>query len=273
MGVRLSKFDRKDSNKLFFRSLPALVRRKIFSYLNATDLMILSFTSKSLELFINNNLLWRDLCQKEFGLTELAKPLPEFITFRDMYLALDDAANLFNVDPCLGIQKFKQIGIIEDNPTTVAMFIKNCKQLSRDQLGVYLAHREDILLEWIQLYDFKFPYISQALRIFLSLVSIPNSGQIIRSFIRAFAYRYHECRKPPFSKDTTYLLAITTLMLRVDLECPKIRNNMSKREFIKILRSIDPTIKDKDYLVGVYDDTYMNSRMFTKYNCDILTCA
>lgn len=63
-----------------------------------------------------------------------------------------------------------------------------------------------------------------------------------------------------FSSDNIFILCNSLLLLSVDLSSPKVKNKMTKREFIKNLRGVvHPT--SVDFIGDLYDDIYLRGHV------------
>jgi F-box protein 8 len=93
----------------------------------------------------------------------------------------------------------------------------------------------DVLDELIELQNYKNQFLPNALRAFFQAVHAPTSqGDSLNLLLDKFSLRF--CRDNPnehLTPEVVTILCYSLLLLSVDLTSPKIKNKMSKREFVK----------------------------------------
>ncbi|CAG0924694.1 unnamed protein product [Notodromas monacha] len=101
-----------------------------------------------------------------------------------------------------------------------------------------------------------------ALRQFLEGFCLPGKAQKIDRLMEKFASRYCDCNANQglfASADTAYVLAYPIIMLTTDLHSPRVKNKMTKEQYIKMNRGINDS-KDlpEEYLSKIYDKIFSN---------------
>ena len=108
---------------------------------------------------------------------------------------LSKAIIKFNNKPETGIKHMFSIGYLKtSDPKSLAFFLKNTPEISKDKLGEYLAKPENsvLLLEFTALCDFTDLPLEQALRSYLELFTLPGESQQVDRVLQAFSQRFYE---------------------------------------------------------------------------------
>ena len=178
----------------------------------------------------------------------------------------------------------QRLGIFSTPATarSVAHFLYSTPKLDKTSIGEYLSKgpkekypfHEEVLKNFVSLFDFAGFTFSEALRAFLLRFRLPGEAQCIDRLMEAFASRLYDqqrkCAKVPMndmegetmipaqededspfseengmsifqSADAIYVLAFSTIMLNTDLHNPTIKDDrrMSLDEFIRNNRGIN----------------------------------
>nr|XP_018259729.1 uncharacterized protein I303_07797 [Kwoniella dejecticola CBS 10117]OBR81887.1 hypothetical protein I303_07797 [Kwoniella dejecticola CBS 10117] len=114
--------------------------------------------------------------------------------------------------------------------------------VGRDEIANVLASSgDDFHTEALQMYmstfDFTHNSLDVALRRLLMHMSLPKETQQIDRVIEAFSRRYEECEPNLFgSKDNTYVLAFSMMMLHTDAFNKSNKNKMTKVDYVRNTR-------------------------------------
>lgn len=248
-------------------NLPPEIGLEVLKNLDATDLCLASCVWNQLA---NDELLWQSLCHSCWGsVTIYSKPrnvdgsLP--FSFKEVFMALDEASLTFNTDPFQGIHYLTTKGILGDQPIEIARFLHTTKRLWPNKKLEFLKRRQDVLERLVQLQNFENQFLPNALRKFFKEVSVPEErGGTLTVMIENFSKRFCACNpKLDLSKDAVFVLCFSLIMLSVDLCSPHVKNKMSKREFIKnTCRAVSELNGD---LAGhMYDNIYLAGHVAPK---------
>ncbi|CAG0893605.1 unnamed protein product [Darwinula stevensoni] len=226
----------------------------VLSHLNATDLCLAACVWQNLA---NDNILWKSLCQSQWGHATIYKKRQDQ-PYHKIYLLLDEATLTFNVDAFKGIHFMLEHDLLQDNAWEIAMFIHQTEKLSRKQLRRYLEFRRDVLDHVVALQNYENQFLPQALRRFFHQIEAPDSrGNYLELLVEKFSERFCQCNPNlGLEPDVVYILCFSLILLSVDLTSPHVKNKMSKREFIRNLRHA--LAQPDDELSGhLYDDIYL----------------
>jgi len=264
------KNDEQQQGLLDLSSWPPELSLQVLSHLNATDLCLASGVWQDLAL---DEVLWHSLCRSNWGYTSIYKRRDneKALSWRKLYLILDEGSITFNADPLMGMDYFFSRNIIEKNPLKIAKFFYYSKVLKRSHIRRYLQAEPttEILDHLVRLQNFSNVNLSHALRMYLTQVieaptspdDGPNDPSFLNLLISKFSRRFCECNPSlGLDDDSVYLMCYSLLMLSVDLSSPHIKNKMSKREFIKNLRKALQRIDD-DLYGQLYDDVYLRGHI------------
>ncbi|XP_073128744.1 brefeldin A-inhibited guanine nucleotide-exchange protein 5 [Henckelia pumila] len=145
----------------------------------------------------------------------------------------------FNRQPGKGIQHLLSSGLVENNPASVAQFLRNTPNLDKVMLGDYLGQHEEFPLAVMHAYvdsmNFSRMKFAFAIREFLKGFRLPGEAQKIDRIMEKFAERY--CADNPGlfkNADTAYVLAYAVIMLNTDAHNPMVWPKMSKSDFIRM---------------------------------------
>eukprot|EP00934_Nitzschia_sp_Nitz4_P008207 Nitzschia sp. Nitz4//scaffold16_size188269//67850//72484//NITZ4_001790-RA/size188269-augustus-gene-0.91-mRNA-1//-1//CDS//3329538514//8197//frame0 len=184
-------------------------------------------------------------------------------------LALSKLAEVFN-NASSGegwILRGKDLGIALSTPEEVAEALFQAPGVDRTLLGEYLGKgpakdypfEDQVRRAFVAKFDFSQDHdFASALRIFLHKFRMPGEAQCIDRFMEAFAQEYFKQQgdmTPLKSKDATYVLAFSTIMLNTDLHNPMNKNaKMTCEQFIANNRGInDGDDVPSDLLTALYE--------------------
>lgn len=236
-------------------NLPPELSLNILSHLNATDLCLAACVWENLA---NDEILWLGLCRDSWGYTSAYRKKPSGLTYKRIYLLLDEASLTFNFDPFEGARYLFEHGLLNDNPMEIARFLHHTKRIRPARKREYLDQRRDALSKMVQLQNFENQFLPNALRNFFGEVSAPEQrGDYLEDIIEKFSERFCSCNPQlGLSKDAVFVLCFSLIMLSVDLASPHVKNKMSKREFIRNTRRATEGVSD-DLAGHLYDNIYL----------------
>ncbi|KAK3739117.1 hypothetical protein QZH41_010528 [Actinostola sp. cb2023] len=240
--------------------LPPELAVAVLSNLNATDLCLAACVWEHLG---NNNILWLSLCRTTWRHVSAYKTMQkDKMSYKSLYLLLDDGSCLFNVFPKEGMLFLIKHNLVKDSLKDITLFINGATVLRAHAIRDYLNDRRDVLQELINLQTYSQMFLPEALRKFFDLIQPPEArGEYLDTLLELFSRRYLQCNpKCELSQDTVVILCNSLLLLSVDLSSPKVKNKMTKREFIKNLRGVvHPTCVD--FIGDLYDDIYLRGHV------------
>jgi len=183
---------------------------------------------------------------------------PKVISYRRLYLLLDEASLTFNADPELGMEYLVKHNLVADDAEEIARFFNGTTKLHKQQQKLYLEKRHDVLQHLVQLQDFNGFLPNRLREFFQRTCHAPNArNEYLTILIDQFSNRFTTCNSNlGLNKDTIFILCYSLIMLSVDLGSPHVKNKMSKREFIRNLRHAAPDVND-DYTGHLYDNVYL----------------
>lgn len=254
--------DFKDTSSKFpdLTELPPELSLSVLSYLNATDLCLAACVWQGLA---EDEILWHGLCKEQWGYASVYRKLNQpNVSFRQIYLLLDEGTLTFNADSFMGMEYFFKHGLLDNHPAEIARFFHNTNALNRRELRNYLDARRDVLDCLIELHNYKNQFLPNALRkLFISIQAPSDRGNYLHALLEKFSARF--CRCNPhlgLSPDTIYILCFSLILLSVDLCSPHVKNKMSKREFIRNVRNAIQ--RPDDELAGhLYDNIYLRGHV------------
>ncbi|CAL8068882.1 unnamed protein product [Calicophoron daubneyi] len=241
------------------KMLPTELALNILSNLDATDLCLASCVWYDLGC---DDLLWLRLCHQTWPFCSAYKSdCTTKITYRQLYLRLDEARLTFNADAFEGFEYLKKYGLLVDSDEDIVAFFHTAPGLDPVQKRRFLQSRPAILDQLLALKDFKRHFLPNALRRLFNELPAPTAGtaalEFVSSLVSKFSRRFVECNPDMgLTEDEVYMLCFSLIMLSVDLWSPHVKNKMSKREFIRNTRLVARSVAD-DYLGHLYDNVYV----------------
>ncbi len=153
--------------------------------------------------------------------------------------------NKFNEKPKEGLGYLKEQGIIEDNPASIARFLKSTSRVSKKVLGDFISKKgnEEYLEAFVDLFDFSEKRVDEALRLLLESFRLPGESALIERIMVCFAKKYvaNSTQQDVEDEDAIYILAYAILMLNTDQHNPKFKGQkrMVIDDFARNLRGVN----------------------------------
>ena len=169
----------------------------------------------------------------------------------------------FNDSATKGVKMLREHGFVTDD-ASVVQFLLHTSEISKAAIGDFLGDGSTenikIMHMFVDTFDFTGIEFVTALRQFLQAFRLPGEAQKIDRIMEKFAARYCENNPKIFAKaDVAYTLAFSTIMLNTDLWSSRIKNKMTKADFIKNNRGInDNSDLPEEFLGHIYDDISNN---------------
>jgi len=273
--------------------LPPELSIQVLSHLNATDLCLAACVWQQLA---TDEILWSGLCRSTWQYASIYSAMracargkainniggdddddgnddhdedgdavmrdqckdSQVISYRRLYLLLDEASLTFNADPELGVEYLVKHHLVADDAEEIARFFNGTSKLQKHQQKLYLEKRHDVLQHLVQLQDFNGFLPNRLREFFQRTCHAPNArNEYLTILIDQFSNRFTTCNSNlGLNKDTIFILCYSLIMLSVDLGSPHVKNKMSKREFIRNLRHAAPDVND-EYTGHLYDNVYL----------------
>ncbi|KAM3466243.1 hypothetical protein MY5147_002384 [Beauveria neobassiana] len=175
--------------------------------------------------------------------------------------------SMFNEKPKNGLGYLEAQGILNSaqDPKEVAAFLKETSRVSKSVLGEYLSKtgNEQVLKEFLDLFDFSGKRLDEGLRLLLESFRLPGEAQLIANIVESFSEKYCTCDTPEqvANKDAAYVLSYAIILLNTDQHNPTIKANrrMTVEEFSRNLRGVnDGKNFSPEYLSDIYDSINSN---------------
>lgn len=176
-------------------------------------------------------------------------------------------ANKFNEKPKAGLGYLEAQGIIENvtDPVAVARFLKGTSRVSKKVLGDYLSKRgnEEILVAFLDLFDFSGKRVDEALRLLLESFRLPGEAQLISTIVERFADKYCAGDYPDevANADAVYILTYAIILLNTDQHNPTLSSlkRMKVEDFSRNLRGQNNGENfTPEYLQRIFDSIKSN---------------
>ncbi|KAJ4835000.1 Brefeldin A-inhibited guanine nucleotide-exchange protein 5 [Turnera subulata] len=172
---------------------------------------------------------------------------------------LEAAVSEFNRNPVKGAEYLISNKLVENNPASLAEFLRNTPSLDKAMIGDYLGQHEEFPLAVMHAYvdsmKFSGMKFDTAIREFLKGFRLPGEAQKIDRIMEKFAERY--CADNPGlfkNADTAYVLAYAVIMLNTDAHNPMVWPKMSKSDFVRMNAMNDADdCAPTDLLEEIYD--------------------
>jgi len=157
---------------------------------------------------------------------------------------------------------FMEMGMIQADASSIALFLGKTSGLSKLQIGRYIAKASsaEVMWEFIKLFDCRGLLLAEALKIFLARFEISKGESSSRlAIIECFADHYSlNNENLGLEKETVSILCFSLILLGTDLSSPHVKNKMSKREFIRNNKRIVQNNRlTNDYLGELYDFVFL----------------
>ncbi|KAJ2998601.1 hypothetical protein NUW58_g273 [Xylaria curta] len=150
-------------------------------------------------------------------------------------------ATKFNEKPKEGLGYLRESGIIDNEPVSVAKFMRQTSRISKAVLGDFLSKKgNDAYLEaFLDLFDFSGKRVDEALRLLLESFRLPGESPLIERIVTAFAKKYHTLSEDVANQDAVFVLTYAIIMLNVDQHSPKIKKRMELTDFARQVRGVN----------------------------------
>ncbi|KAI8903979.1 hypothetical protein EDD86DRAFT_213601 [Gorgonomyces haynaldii] len=171
---------------------------------------------------------------------------------------------LFNSKPNRGMKFLIDNKFVQDDPESIAQFLRQTPQLSKHAIGDYIGDGDQynikVMRTFVDQMDFAGLDFVAALRLFLQAFRLPGEAQKIDRLVEKFADRYCEGNPTIFAKaDTAYTLAFSVIMLNTDQHSSQIKHRMDVQAFIKNNRGInDEGDLPEAFLVAIFNEIQQN---------------
>ncbi|KAJ9168124.1 hypothetical protein P3X46_019686 [Hevea brasiliensis] len=172
---------------------------------------------------------------------------------------MEAALGEFNRKPVKGVEYLISNKLVENNPTSVAQFLRNTPNLDKAMIGDYLGQHEEFPLAVMHAYvdsmKFSGMKFDKAIREFLKGFRLPGEAQKIDRIMEKFAERFCADNQGLFKNaDTAYVLAYAVIMLNTDAHNPMVWPKMAKSDFIRMNAMNDAEdCAPTDLLEEIYD--------------------
>ncbi|KAI3323562.1 Sec7-domain-containing protein [Xylariaceae sp. AK1471] len=165
-------------------------------------------------------------------------------------------ATKFNEKPKEGLGYLKESGIINDDPASVAKFLRQTSRVSKAVLGDFLSRKgnDEYLEAFLDLFDFSGKRVDEALRQLLESFRLPGESPLIERIVTAFAKKYHTLSEEVADQDAVFVLTYAIIMLNVDQHSPKVKQRMELTDFARQVRGVNAG-KDfaPEFLQGTFE--------------------
>ncbi|ORX41011.1 hypothetical protein BD324DRAFT_654632 [Kockovaella imperatae] len=147
-----------------------------------------------------------------------------------------------SISAFMGNAALKAISARLDDETPEQFLERITRSVGGSDIGTVLASSaddfyRDALRLFMSRFDFTHNSLDVALRKLLLAMSLPKETQQIDRIIEAFSARYEECEPALFgTKDNTYILAFSMIMLHTDAFNRHNKNKMTKPDYVKNTR-------------------------------------
>ncbi|KAJ5773671.1 Sec7-domain-containing protein [Penicillium paradoxum] len=166
---------------------------------------------------------------------------------RSHKIIIMQGASKFNENPKDGLCFLVAQGIIQDleNPREIAKFLKETTAIEKKTLGDFISKKtnENILREFMKLFNFAGKRIDEATRELLGAFRLPGESALIERIMEVFAAQYMDEAKPAEIADSTaaFVLVYATILLNTDQHNPNFKGQkrMAIENFAQNLRGVN----------------------------------
>ncbi|KAJ3076852.1 GDP/GTP exchange factor for ARF [Podochytrium sp. JEL0797] len=177
---------------------------------------------------------------------------------------LSESAMRFNANPKDGIRFLQEHALLPApvaDAASVAAYLKTTPDVNKKLIGEYIAKRgnEEILKEFIKLYDFKGKRLDEGLRLLLESFRLPGEAQQIERVVENFAEGYFRAMEDSHDHNLAdqsagFVLAFSIILLNTDQHNPQVRRRMTPEDFQRNNRGCNNGKDfDPEYLRAMYD--------------------
>lgn len=262
MGQSFCIEARRFDGDLSFPLLPFDIGLKILEYLDASSLCTLALVNSDFFRLANLDHLWKKLCHRKVHSLRPNVAADLKLSWKQVHKIIQMFIFMFNTDAEQGSNMFLELGLIENDPFSLALFLSRTTGLSKMQIGRYISapSRIRVLEEFVRIFDCRGMLLAEALKRFLTTFEIAKEAANARiPILEAFAGHYVQSNPSvKFTRETIFLLCFSLILLGTDLSSPHVKNKMSKREFIRNnKRIIGWEMITDDYLGELYDFVFL----------------
>ncbi|KAK9213078.1 hypothetical protein WN943_002465 [Citrus x changshan-huyou] len=152
---------------------------------------------------------------------------------------MEAAISEFNRKPVKGVEYLISNKLVDNDPTSVAQFLRNAANLDKAMIGDYLGQHEEfpvaVMHAYVDSMKFSGMKFDTAIRELLKGFRLPGEAQKIDRIMEKFAERY--CADNPGlfkNADTAYVLAYSVILLNTDAHNPMVWPKMTKSDFVRM---------------------------------------
>ncbi|KAL9444940.1 hypothetical protein AB3S75_018020 [Citrus x aurantiifolia] len=152
---------------------------------------------------------------------------------------MEAAISEFNRKPVKGVEYLISNNLVDNDPTSVAQFLRNAANLDKAMIGDYLGQHEEfpvaVMHAYVDSMKFSGMKFDTAIRELLKGFRLPGEAQKIDRIMEKFAERY--CADNPGlfkNADTAYVLAYSVILLNTDAHNPMVWPKMTKSDFVRM---------------------------------------
>ena len=146
-------------------------------------------------------------------------------------------------------------------PQTMGVFLATTPNLSKQQIGEYLAKPQHVetLKYFVETFEFHGKRIDEAMRTLLEKFRLPGESQQIERIMDAFSTWYFksiedDAKREIKTQDDTSVLAFSIIMLNTDQHNPQVKRRMTFHDYSRNVRGLNSGEDfSSDYLKSIYD--------------------
>ncbi|XP_042002485.1 brefeldin A-inhibited guanine nucleotide-exchange protein 5-like isoform X2 [Salvia splendens] len=172
---------------------------------------------------------------------------------------MEASVSEFNEQPAKGIEHLISSQVVEQNPASVAQFLRHTPDLDKAMIGDYLGQHEKfpkaVLRAYVESINFSGMELDMAIHEFLKGFELPGEAQMIDRIMETFSERY--CTDNPGlfkTADTAYVLAYAIILLQADAHYLTGWPKLSRSDFIQMSASTAEESAPQELLEEIYDN-------------------
>ncbi|XP_042038704.1 brefeldin A-inhibited guanine nucleotide-exchange protein 5-like isoform X1 [Salvia splendens] len=172
---------------------------------------------------------------------------------------MEASVSEFNEQPAKGIEHLISSQVVEQNPASVAQFLRHTPDLDKAMIGDYLGQHEKfpkaVLRAYVESINFSGMKLDMAIHEFLKGFELPGEAQMIDRIMETFSERY--CTDNPGlfkTADTAYVLAYAIILLQADAHYLTGWPKLSRSDFIQMSASTAEESAPQELLEEIYDN-------------------
>lgn len=186
----------------------------------------------------------------------------ELATLKERKKLLIEGMELFNDKPKKGLAFLQEKGLLSTpfQAKEVAQFLRADPLLDKAKIGEYIGAptNKDILMAFVQTFDFSDKTLDEALRAFLASFRLPGEAQIIERIVECFSEHWHVSfagERAVKNKDAAFILSYAIILLNVDQHNPKNKKPMQFKDFVRNQRGLNEGADfPEEYLLMIYNN-------------------